>query len=114
MLESIRGRTRYRSIPGLLTLALVKTGDPDPAELALVPDVQPDQERRDLLDDGGTLERAAVDDLDARDLLDQRGYEGLGLLIVATDETITVDLIVDRHRQCSSVVECAITWHPAG
>jgi len=41
-------------------LAPVEAGDPDAAELALVPDIEADQERRDLFDDAHSLECATI------------------------------------------------------
>ena len=72
--------------------------DPDAAELALVPDVKPDQQGRDLLDDTGPLKRKAVDNPDTGDLLDQGRHISLCVLIIAADQAVAVDRLVEQHE----------------
>src|SRR5467141_1763267 len=70
-----------------------QTRDPD-AALALVADVKSNQQRRDLLQDAGILEFAAIDGAQPGNLGGQLADELRGSGIIAADDDITLDRTV--------------------
>ena len=81
-------RCGYQSVSGR-PVSLIPACD-------LLPDVDRDQQRRERLDQARRLELAAVDRAQAGDPADQFGDRALGLLRVAGDEDVLVELASSR------------------
>jgi len=70
-----------------------QSGDAD-AAVALVADVQADEQGRDLLEDAGVLQFAAVDGADSGNLGSEAACELEGVGVVAADDYIAIEIFV--------------------
>src|SRR5712692_3172275 len=99
------GRRRYKK-PELQNLVRGRrqTGDAN-SGVALVPDVQSDQERSDLLQDARAFQFAAIDGAHARNSCGQRSHGLTGAGIIAADDYVAVHRAVRIQQFGGDILE---------
>jgi hypothetical protein len=82
--------------------------------MALVPNVEADQQSRDLLYDAGVFQFAAIDGADSWNLCRKLSRELRGIGIIAAYNDVTIKWGISVQQICGQIVECRDHAHSLG